>query len=91
MHKHKCGCGYIWEHEDSCAMASHEEFEHAHTCPKCGARVTYKYSGPGRAEVRSCQALRAGDGQASEYRFVLDSLAEAIGAEIGTSYLFRSN
>lgn len=35
-HKHSCNCGTTWEHADSLPrLTTHDEFELAHTCPKC--------------------------------------------------------
>lgn len=51
MHKHKCSCGFIWEHEDICGG----DFR-AHTCPECGQEVWEQYEGRGKAKVLSCEA-----------------------------------
>lgn len=49
-HLHKCKCGAIWEHGDNC---SHDgDFYAAHTCPKCGTKVTLRYFGDDKPEFR---------------------------------------
>lgn len=47
MHKHKCpksACGYVWEHNPDC-LDTHEKYDAAHLCPRCGTEQRYKYDG----------------------------------------------
>lgn len=43
-HKHHCAaCDVTWKHDDALPfVCSPEQFDEAHSCPQCGARVTTK-------------------------------------------------
>ena len=41
-HRHKCPCGAIWEHSESCSGLEEE-----HDCPVCGRRQWTKWWGKG--------------------------------------------
>ena len=41
FHKHKCDCGYVWEHSDHCRGISYH-----HKCPSCSTIQWAQYSGP---------------------------------------------
>lgn len=42
-HKHQCkSCGTTWKHGDDVADATAEEFDEAHSCPRCGQEETFK-------------------------------------------------
>lgn len=50
-HKHKCECGFIWDHDPA---KFHDDqtgdaFKRAHSCPKCGAKQDEIYKGKGKS------------------------------------------
>lgn len=57
-HRHKCECGFIWEHENNCSMqimkAGGKDNKQAHTCRKCGREQWQKYYGANSAVFVSC-------------------------------------
>lgn len=58
-HRHRCPCGHIWSHGNDCSEnpdLTNEEFNRAHSCPKCDKKVNEKYYGddPTNSDQGSC-------------------------------------
>lgn len=79
VHRHKCSCGHIWEHERPPPTATQEEYDKQHLCFKCQSLVGEVYFEGGLTEQVSYMTL-------FEVKDMVDKLI-SLGDREGASYL----